>query len=84
MLDMTKDTHGGIVADGLSVGGPPVVLKAETIDKCSFTSGQVTDEKTLTVFPSLHMSGSEPFEDPSWMFSESKPERRLSGNLQMT
>ena len=64
-LDMTKDTHGGIVADGLSVGGPPTVLKSETIDKCSFTSGQVTDEKTQTVFPSLHMSRSEPFEDPS-------------------
>lgn len=37
-LDMTKDTHSGIVADGLLVGGPPTVLKAETTDKCSFTS----------------------------------------------
>lgn len=64
-LGMTKDTHGGIVADRLLVGGPPTVLKAETIDKCSFTSLQVSDEKTQTVFPSLHMPGREPFEDPS-------------------
>lgn len=64
-LGMTKDTHGGTVADRLLVGGPPTVPKAEAIDKCSFTSLQVSDEKTLTVFPSLHMPGSEPFEDPS-------------------
>lgn len=56
-LGVTKDTHGGIVSWYCTV-------KAETIDKCSFTILQVTDEETQTVFLSLYMSGNEPFKDP--------------------